>query len=1826
MFASSGLPNVGVVAQVLGATAFRNSIGQMTSQIGGLNRATTNLARTSVAGWASISNSSGATAGTVVRVSGVIAAAITGVTAAFKGLAAAGVVQQSLKNIEILSGATEREIAGLGTTVLDLSKKYGVFANEITRTATELSKGGISLSQMEGGALEAAVAFQKATIGEVDFVRSTQLVIQGMRQYGIAANDANRIVDALTIAANKSTASVGDLAAGFQQAVIPRQVGASIEEVAASLAILNSNAQKGTIGGTSLRNTFLRLLDPSKEALEIMKKYNISIFDAQGRSIGFRNVLVRLIEAFKTTGNAAEDAQRAFDQASLFGARQGTAVTAFLKSGIEGFDELVDSIKNLPGAVRQAERQLDTIPSQINRIRTVLEALVIQGLKPVDDALVPVAAKVADLLGLLNAGAVGTGLINFGKGLVSLVKELQPLAAGIVAAATNLSKLDAGFNVSRQLLDGLKFALSTFSTIVGIAATAISLLAEKILKLPFAPQIAALALFIVPLVALSLLAITVTVALAGMLTVLGKIILISAAVAAAIILIPRALEVLPGIVKSIVDAFVASFFRGIDNIINAGKRLGAELLRLNDVLNTFFFGSVENDVFDQITQSLIKLVANIPGLIGTFVNEITTGLNGIVDAFAGLAQTIQDVFTFAFAVLLDTSMKDLEDFRNFNQKTLSGFLDDFAVIFTDVTNIVSDFSVRVLGIILSNIHQFFNNAVDIGIAFLSSWGLTWENAANIVGNALNNIANNLAGFAKAFLAGVVAGSPLAVLVPEFKALAAAGSFVAAKLSNAFEAVSNGVKKLSADITANLREATLSIQKHVLDAQTELTKLANAAALADQRRGERGGSTPRPSDIDFGDDPGTSTFPSSGGGGGKDAGDSIRDLTRQIQAALSDIPGAGKQLASFLADIAKDAPQRLAPMINAIRAVKIQIAQTTIAARSLARVNAEIAASNKRAAALQATLGRIEIQQSLALIGFDRQLLGIRQQLVALDRESWSTRDRLVAIERQITKLQQENLDLAKQRIELELQVLPIRHQIEDIDTRIAELQRADLNIAKQRAELELKLLPVKHAIEDIDEKIAILQRENFERIGQVLRLELQALPIRQQIARVDAQISRIHSDDLRLIEDRIREEVVILATRQKIAALERDITNSANKQLTLARRAQELGGEGAVAALEDQLADIDKQLETARGSTARDLLRQREGVNAQLETEQKNLEKLNRQQQDQARIEELARIALEQQKIAIEASIDPNLRRIELIQNEEELIRLLADLRKNQLEQEKRLLEENLIPIEDKLLSIQQQIELEKLLISIQVNSLEQQRQIQQDLAKVIEDRLRLLEREKELADARVAVTVAGLEIEKRVLEEQLDPLNKKLVLIQRQEELERLRNSLVIAGLEAERRALQEGLQAIDDRRLAIERNIATIELEREAVRLSFEEQKIGVQEQLLQEQLRRAELEETRLKQQAIFEEMALALAQQLLQSEAFTTEEAAEVGKRLNLWNDEVDAIQKRVTEMAALEEAAKLAEAILGTVAEQNDITLKSFNLLGVEITETTKQTEALTKQVDTKNRPAYEKLTRELDENNRPAFEKLTDQIVQENEPAFANLTLALDEANRPAFEALTAELKDNNLVVFTALSEHIKSQVRPEFENLTSLLDTHVSPAFSDLTALLNEHTRPAFENLTLEIKSNLIEALGAATAKIHDSMNPALAAIKGELDKAAEAARNFKGDLDAIPREITVTITTVYRTIGSPGPGGGPSQPSQPGQPAQPGQPSEGPAQPGDDPNRDPPGGTTGSMIAATRASAQVNQIVNSPSYVVNASYQNIQSPASVALDMRALIALASR
>jgi TP901 family phage tail tape measure protein len=396
----------------------------VTSLIAGLDRAATANARLA-----------GSTDATQKKIDNHAKAAVGLTLAVGYSIAKFAEFDAAMSQAAAASGAGAAELGKLRDAAIQAGADTQYSATEAAHAITELSKAGVSTSDILGGALTGSLSL--AAAGQMDVADAAEIAATAMTQFKLKGTDVTHIADLLAAGANNAQGSVGDLGMALKQSgLIASQTGLSIEETTAGLTAFASAGLIGSDAGTSFKTMLQRLTPQSAEAQAMMDKLGISAYDAQGNFIGLANFAGNLQNAMRDL----TPQQRSAAMSVIFGSDAVRAANVLYEQGADGIQKWTDKTNQAGYAAKQAAALTDNLKGDLERLQGSLDTVLIQGgsgangvLRTLTQTAEALVNGIGQLPGPLLLGAAAFGIFSLaGRKVGQLAGQaFAPAATGM---------------------------------------------------------------------------------------------------------------------------------------------------------------------------------------------------------------------------------------------------------------------------------------------------------------------------------------------------------------------------------------------------------------------------------------------------------------------------------------------------------------------------------------------------------------------------------------------------------------------------------------------------------------------------------------------------------------------------------------------------------------------------------------------------------------------------------------------------------------------------------------------------------------------------------------------------------------------------------------------------------------------------------------------------------------------------------------------------------------------------------------------------------------------------------------------------------------------------------------------------------------------------------------------------------------------------------------------------------------------------------------------------------------------------------------------------
>lgn len=369
-----------------------------------------------------------------------------------KSAAAAGSFQRQLQILKDVSGATEQQLKSLSDTAIALGNDLSlpaVSANDAALALTHFVQSGFTVRQ----SLQAVrAALLLSVSAQTDVGTATEITAKTLEAFHLPADQAVRVVNSLTNAANHAEGIVLDFSAAIGQvAAVAAKGGLSLEDTSALLAVFAKGGFTGAAAGTALRQAFIRLENPTKNTSAILKDLAVNLRDAQGNLRP--DLFLQFAAATRGMGKDLQDALAA----TVFGARAVRGFDIAISQGAAGLRIQQKAQEDQTAAQKLAAAQTQGLAGHLEELKKTAVTTGVQigqGLVPAFTGLTNVGSR-----SLLQLSGIAKGAEEAGHQLSFLSVPLRALSESFGAGLVPILALVAGvkaFGVVAGVITGIE--------------------------------------------------------------------------------------------------------------------------------------------------------------------------------------------------------------------------------------------------------------------------------------------------------------------------------------------------------------------------------------------------------------------------------------------------------------------------------------------------------------------------------------------------------------------------------------------------------------------------------------------------------------------------------------------------------------------------------------------------------------------------------------------------------------------------------------------------------------------------------------------------------------------------------------------------------------------------------------------------------------------------------------------------------------------------------------------------------------------------------------------------------------------------------------------------------------------------------------------------------------------------------------------------------------------------------------------------------------------------------------------------------------------------
>lgn len=190
----------------------------------------------------------------------------------------------------------------------EMGSKTVFSASDAADALYYMASAGYKVDQM-ADSIQATLNLASATQSDLAF--TTDTVISTLNQFGLEANQAERITNVFASAIGNSMATMEKLSNSMGYVgPVANSLGYEIEEVTGALAVLYNAGYDGSTAGTALRQSLVSLMNPTSAALGVFEELGLSFEDVNPAT----NDLATIIDRLGTAGMDTSQAMKVLGQ------------------------------------------------------------------------------------------------------------------------------------------------------------------------------------------------------------------------------------------------------------------------------------------------------------------------------------------------------------------------------------------------------------------------------------------------------------------------------------------------------------------------------------------------------------------------------------------------------------------------------------------------------------------------------------------------------------------------------------------------------------------------------------------------------------------------------------------------------------------------------------------------------------------------------------------------------------------------------------------------------------------------------------------------------------------------------------------------------------------------------------------------------------------------------------------------------------------------------------------------------------------------------------------------------------------------------------------------------------------------------------------------------------------------------------------------------------------------------------------------------------------------------------------------------------------------
>ncbi|MCM1184437.1 MAG: phage tail tape measure protein [Roseburia sp.] len=280
--------------------------------------------------------------------------------------------EASMSKVGAISNASAEDMAILTAKAKEMGATTSFSASESAEAMQYMAMAGWKTQDMTEGI--AGIMNLAAASGE-DLAATSDIVTDGLTAFGMAAKDSGRFADVMAAASSNANTNVALMGETFKYcASTAGAMGYSIEDISVAIGIMGNAGIKGSMAGTTLKNTIANLAKPSESQAALMERLGISLIKDNGEMKSFAEVMDNLRASF----SGLSETEKAAAATTLAGKQSMAGLLTIVNASTEDFDKLTAAINGSSGSAEEmAAKMLDNLNGQLTLLKSATEGIAI---------------------------------------------------------------------------------------------------------------------------------------------------------------------------------------------------------------------------------------------------------------------------------------------------------------------------------------------------------------------------------------------------------------------------------------------------------------------------------------------------------------------------------------------------------------------------------------------------------------------------------------------------------------------------------------------------------------------------------------------------------------------------------------------------------------------------------------------------------------------------------------------------------------------------------------------------------------------------------------------------------------------------------------------------------------------------------------------------------------------------------------------------------------------------------------------------------------------------------------------------------------------------------------------------------------------------------------------------------------------------------------------------------------------------------------------------------------------------------------------------------